>query len=211
MRKGNPKRIRDWDDLTRAGINVITPNPKTSGGARWDYLAAWGYAAHQAGGNDAKAKAFLEALFKNVSILNSGSRGATLTFVQRGQGDVLIAWENEAFLSLKESGGDQFEIVVPSSSILCEPPVAWVDKIVEQHGTQKLAQAYLESLYSDEGQRIAAQHFYRPRSKNVPAELTRNFPNLKLYTIDTEFGGWRAAQKRHFADGGVFDSIYTRG
>ena len=211
VRKGNPKRIRDWDDLTRAGVNVITPNPKTSGGARWNYLAAWGYAAHQAGGNDAKAKTFLEALFKNVSILNSGSRGATLTFVQRGQGDVLIAWENEAFLSLKESCGDQFEIVVPSSSIFCEPPVAWVDKIVEQHGTQKLAQAYLESLYGDEGQRIAAQHFYRPRSKNVPAELTRNFPNLKLYTIDNEFGGWRAAQKRHFADGGVFDSIYTRG
>lgn len=211
VRKGNPKRIHDWDDLTRTGINVITPNPKTSGGARWNYLAAWAYAAHQTGGSDAKARAFVEALFKNVSILNSGARGATLTFVQRGQGDVLIAWENEALLSLKEPGGDQFEIVVPSSSILCEPPVAWVDKIVDQHGTKKLAQAYLESLYDDEGQRIAAQHFYRPRSKNVPAELIGHFSNLKLYTIDSEFDGWRAAQKRHFADGGVFDSIYTRG
>ena len=211
VRKGNPKRIRDWDDLTRSGINVITPNPKSSGGARWNYLAAWSHAVHQPGGGDAKAKAFVEALFKNVSILNSGSRGATLTFVQRGQGDVLIAWENEAFLSIKEFGADQFEIVVPSSSILCEPPVAWVDKIVERHGTQKLAKAYLESLYGDEGQRIAAQHFYRPRSKTVPTELTRIFPSLKLYTIDGEFGGWRAAQQRHFADGGVFDSIYARG
>jgi sulfate/thiosulfate-binding protein len=210
VRKGNPKRIRDWDDLTRAGVNVITPNPKTSGGARWNYLAAWAYAEQQPGGNDAKAKAFVAALYKNVSILNSGARGATVTFVQRGQGDVLIAWENEAFLSLKEFGADQFEIVVPSSSILCEPPVAWVDKIVAQHGTLKLATAYLEYLYSDEGQRIAAQHFYRPRSKNVPASLTRNFPSLKLVTIDGAFGGWRAAQKRHFADGGVFDSIYTR-
>jgi sulfate transport system substrate-binding protein len=211
VRKGNPKRIHDWEDLTRAGVNVITPNPKTSGGARWNYLAAWGYAEHQPGGNEAKAKAFVAALFKNVSVLNSGARGATLSFVQRGQGDVLIAWENEAFLSLKEFGADQFEIVVPSSSILCEPPVAWVDKVVDQHGSLKLAKAYLEGLYSDDGQRIAAEHFYRPRSKNVPASLTQRFPSLTLYTVDGEFGGWRAAQKRHFADGGIFDSIYARG
>ena len=211
VRKGNPKRIHDWDDLTRAGVNVITPNPKTSDGARWNYLAAWSFAEHQAGGSDAKAKAFVAALYKNVQILNSGARGATVTFVERGQGDVLIAWENEAFLCIKEFGSDQFEIVVPSSSILCEPPVAWVDKIVAQHGTLELAKAYLEHLYSDEGQRIAAEHFYRPRSKTVPASLTHNFPNLKLYTVDGEFGGWRDAQKRHFADGGVFDSIYTRG
>ncbi|HVW53471.1 MAG TPA: sulfate ABC transporter substrate-binding protein [Trinickia sp.] len=209
VRRGNPKHIRDWDDLTRQGVNVITPNPRTSGGARWNYLAAWAYAAHQPGGSDAKAKAFVAALYRNVSILNSGARGATATFVQREQGDVLIAWENEAFLSLKEFGADQFEIVVPSSSIVAEPPVAWVDKIVERHGTQKLARAYLEHLYSDEGQRIAAKHFYRPRSKNVSAELTRNFPSLRLFTVDEEFGGWRAAQKRHFADGGIFDSIYT--
>lgn len=209
VRKGNPKHIKDWDDLAKTGVSVITPNPKTSGGARWNYLAAWAYAAHQPGGTDTTAKAFVTAIFRNVSVLDSGARGATISFVQRGEGDVLIAWENEAFLALKESGADNFEIVVPSVSILAEPPVAWVDKVVERHGTRKLATNYLQYLYSDEGQEIAARNFYRPRSDRVPVTLTKRFPPLKLFTIDADFGGWTAAQKRHFADGGIFDSIYA--
>jgi len=208
VRKGNPKHIKDWDDLTKPGVSIVTPNPKTSGGARWNYLAAWAYAAHQPGGNDQKAKEFVGKLYKNAGVLDSGARGATTSFVQRGIGDVLIAWENEAFLSIKEFGTDKFEIVVPSVSILAEPPVAVVDKVVDKHGTRKLAEAYLNFLYSQEGQEIAAKNFYRPRSNKVPAELTAKFPKLKLYTVDDSFGGWANAQKTHFADGGVFDSIY---
>jgi sulfate transport system substrate-binding protein len=208
VRKGNPKGIHDWPDLVKPGVSIVTPNPKTSGGARWNYLAAWAYALHQPGGNEEKAKEFIAKLYKNAGVLDSGARGATTSFVQRGIGDVLIAWENEAFLSQKEFGGDKFEIVVPSVSILAEPPVAVVDKVVDRRGTRKVAEAYLQFLYSDEGQRIAAENFYRPRSKNVPAALTAKFPKLKLYTVDDTFGGWTNAQKTHFADGGVFDSIY---
>jgi sulfate/thiosulfate transport system substrate-binding protein len=208
VRKGNPKHIKDWDDLTKPGVSIVTPNPKTSGGARWNYLAAWAYAQHKPGGNEQTAKDFVTKLYKNAGVLDSGARGATTSFVQRGQGDVLIAWENEAFLSVKEFGTDKFEIVVPTVSILAEPPVAVVDKVVDKHGTRKLADAYLKYLYSDEGQQIAARNFYRPRSDKVPAELTKQFPKLKLYTIDDTFGGWTKAQKTHFADGGVFDSIY---
>lgn len=208
VRKGNPKQIKDWNDLTKPGVSIVTPNPKTSGGARWNYLAAWAYAQHQPGGSEQTAKDFVTKLYKNAGVLDSGARGATTSFVQRGQGDVLIAWENEAFLSLKEFGSDKFEIVVPSVSILAEPPVAVVDKVVERHGTRKLAEAYLKYLYSEEGQEIAARNFYRPRSSKVPVALTKQFPKLKLYTIDDTFGGWTKAQKTHFADGGVFDSIY---
>jgi sulfate/thiosulfate-binding protein len=208
VRKGNPKHIKDWNDLVKPGVSIVTPNPKTSGGARWNYLAAWAYALHQPGGNADTAKQFVGALYKNAGVLDSGARGATTSFVQRDIGDVLIAWENEAFLSLKEFGPDKFEIVVPSVSILAEPPVAVVDKVVDRHGTRKVAEAYLQYLYSDEGQAIAARNFYRPRSDKVPAELTKQFPKLKLYTIDDTFGGWANAQKTHFADGGVFDSIY---
>jgi sulfate/thiosulfate-binding protein len=208
VRKGNPKQIKDWNDLIKPGVSIITPNPKTSGGARWNYLAAWAYAEHLPGGNDQTAKAFVTKLYKNAGVLDSGARGATTSFVQRGQGDVLIAWENEAFLSLKEFGADKFEIVVPSVSILAEPPVAVVDKVVDRHGTRKLAEAYLKYLYSEEGQEIAARNFYRPRSTQVPAALTKQFPKIKLYTIDDSFGGWAKAQKTHFADGGTFDSIY---
>jgi sulfate/thiosulfate transport system substrate-binding protein len=207
VRKGNPKQIKDWPDLLKPGVSIVTPNPKTSGGARWNYLAAWAYAEHLPGGNATTAKDFVTKLYKNAGVLDSGARGATTSFVQRGQGDVLIAWENEAFLSLKELGSDKFEIVVPSVSILAEPPVAVVDKVVERHGTQKLADAYLKYLYSEEGQEIAARNFYRPRSTKVPAALTKQFPEIKLYTIDDSFGGWTKAQKTHFADGGVFDSI----
>ena len=208
VRKGNPKHIKDWDDLVKPGVSIVTPNPKTSGGARWNYLAAWAYAEHKPGGNADTAKQFVTALYKNAGVLDSGARGATTSFVQRDIGDVLIAWENEAFLSLKEFGPDKFEIVVPSASILAEPPVAVVDKVVDKHGTRKVAEAYLQYLYSDEGQAIAARNFYRPRSDKVPADLTKQFPKLKLYTVDDTFGGWANAQKVHFADGGVFDSIY---
>jgi len=208
VRKGNPKGIHDWPDLVKPGVSIVTPNPKTSGGARWNYLAAWAYALHQPGGNAQTAKAFVTKLYKNAGVLDSGARGATTSFVQRGIGDVLIAWENEAFLSQKEFGPDKFEIVVPSVSILAEPPVAVVDKVVDRRGTRKVAEAYLKFLYSDEGQKIAAENFYRPRSQNVPAALTAKFPKLKLYTVDDTFGGWTNAQKVHFADGGVFDSIY---
>ncbi|HTH61792.1 MAG TPA: sulfate ABC transporter substrate-binding protein [Paraburkholderia sp.] len=208
VRKGNPKQIHDWPDLVKPGVSIVTPNPKTSGGARWNYLAAWAYALHQPGGNEAKAKEFVAKLYKNAGVLDSGARGATTSFVQRGIGDVLIAWESEAFLSQKEFGADKFEIVVPSVSILAEPPVAVVDKVVDRRGTRKVSEAYLQFLYSDEGQQIAAKNFYRPRSANVPAALTAKFPKLKLYTVDDTFGGWANAQKVHFADGGVFDSIY---
>jgi sulfate/thiosulfate-binding protein len=208
VRRGNPKRILDWNDLVKPGVSIVTPNPKTSGGARWNYLAAWAYAQHQPGGNQDTAKAFVTKLYKNAGVLDSGARGATTSFVQRGIGDVLIAWENEAFLSRKEFGVDKFEIIVPSASILAEPPVAVVDKVVDKRGTRKLAEAYLAFLYSAQGQAIVAKHFYRPRSKAVPAALTSGFSKLKLYTVDDTFGGWAAAQKTHFADGGVFDSIY---
>ncbi|MCS6504215.1 sulfate ABC transporter substrate-binding protein [Burkholderia thailandensis] len=204
VRKGNPKAIKDWDDLAKPGVSIVTPNPKTSGGARWNYLAAWAYAQHKPGGSVQTARDFVTKLYKNAGVLDSGARGATTSFVQRGIGDVLIAWENEAFLSIKEFGADKFEIVVPSASILAEPPVAVVDK----KGTRRLADAYLNFLYSRQGQEIAARNYYRPRSKDVPAALTKQFPKLKLYTVDDTFGGWTQAQKTHFADGGVFDSIY---
>lgn len=208
VRHGNPKQIKDWDDLVKPGVSIVTPNPKTSGGARWNYLAAWAYALKQPGGNENSAKAFVTQLYRNAGVLDSGARGATTSFVQRGLGDVLIAWENEAFLARKEFGSDKFEIVVPSASILAEPPVAVVDRVVDKRGTRKLADAYLRFLYTDEGQRIAARNFYRPRATNLPADLTAQFPKLKLYTVDDTFGGWAKAQKTHFADGGVFDSIY---
>lgn len=208
VRHGNPKHIHDWNDLIKPGVVIVTPNPKTSGGARWNYLAAYAYALHQPGGNDAKARAFVAQIYRHAGVLDTGARGSTTSFVERGQGDVLLAWENEAFLARKEFGADKFEIVVPSISILAEPPVAVVDKVVDRHGTRKVAEAYLKFLYSDEGQIIAARHFYRPRSPDVPAEYTRIFPKLKLYTVDDTFGGWANAQKVHFADGGVFDQIY---
>jgi sulfate transport system substrate-binding protein len=208
VRKGNPKKIKDWNDLIKPGISIITPNPKTSGGARWNYLAAWGYALQHNGNNPEKAKEFVTKLFKNVPVLDSGARGSTTTFVQRGIGDVLIAWENEAFLAINELGKDKFEIVIPSLSILAEPPVAIVDKVVDKHGTRKVAQAYLEYLYSPEGQEIAAKNYYRPRLKSVAAKYAKQFPKVKLVTIDEVFGGWQKAQAIHFADGGVFDQIY---
>jgi len=208
VRKGNPKHIRDWDDLVKPGISVITPNPKTSGGARWNYLAAWAYALKQPGGNDDKARDFVSRLYKNVPVLDSGARGSTTTFVQREIGDVLIAWENEAFLSIKELGPEKVEIVVPSQSILAEPPVALVDKVVDKKGTRNVAQAYVEYLYTPEGQEIAAKNYYRPRLESVAKKYAAIFPKLKLVTIDDTFGGWQKAQKTHFADGGVFDQIY---
>jgi len=210
VRKGNPQHIKDWDDLVKPGVSVITPNPKTSGGARWNYLAAWGFAAKKFDGDEAKVKAFISALFKNVPVLDSGARGATTTFVQREIGDVLLAWENEAFLSLKEFGADKFEIVVPSLSILAEPTVSVVDKVVKKKGTEAVAKAYLEYLYSDEGQEIAGHNFYRPRNAAVAAKYASTFPTLELITIDQAFGGWTKAQKMHFADGGVFDQIYAK-
>jgi len=209
VRKGNPKQIKDWNDLVKPGVAVITPNPKTSGGARWNYLAAWAYALKQKGGNDAKAKEFVTKLFKNVPVLDSGARGSTTTFVQRGQGDVLLAWENEAFLAVNELGKDKFEIVVPSLSILAEPPVSVVDKVVDKKGTRKVAEEYLKYLYTPEGQEIAAKHYYRPTDKKVAAKHAKTFAKVKLVTIDKEFGGWRKAQKIHFEDGGVFDQVYT--
>lgn len=207
VRKGNPKGIKDWGDLTKAGVEVITPNPKTSGGARWNFLAAWAW-AQQHYGSEAKAQDYVAQLYKQVPVLDTGARGSTITFVNNHIGDVLLAWENEAFLALKEHGGDQFEIVVPSLSILAEPPVAVVDKNVDKHGTREVATAYLEYLYSDEGQRIAAKNFYRPRNEKVAGEFAKQFPQLKLVTIDHDFGGWKTAQPRFFNDGGVFDQIY---
>jgi len=209
VRKGNPQGIKDWDDLVKPGVAVITPNPKTSGGARWNYLAAWEFAKRKHGGDDA-AKDFVAQLFKNVPVLDSGARGSTTTFVQRGIGDVLLAWENEAFLALKEFGADKFEIVVPSISILAEPTVSVVDKVVRKKGTAEVAQAYLEYLYTDEGQEIAARNFYRPRNPAIAAKYPDNFAKLELFTIDAAFGGWAKAQKTHFADGGTFDQIYAK-
>jgi len=208
VRKGNPKHVKDWDDLVKPGISVITPNPKTSGGARWNYLAAWAYALKQPGGNDQKAQDFVKRLYKNVPVLDSGARGSTTTFVQREIGDVLIAWENEAFLSIKELGPDKVEIVVPPQSILAEPPVSIVDKVVDKEGTRNVAQAYLEYLYTPEGQEIAAKNYYRPRLDSVAKKYASTFPKIKLVTIDEVFGGWQKAQKTHFADGGIFDQIY---
>ncbi len=209
VRKGNPKKITDWADLAKSGVDVITPNPKTSGGARWNYLAAWGYALKQPGGNAESAKAFVKRVYANTKVLDSGARGSTTTFVERGIGDVLIAWENEAYLSVKELGADKFEIVTPSLSILAEPPVSVVDKVVDKRGTRKVATAYLEYLYSAEGQEIAAKNFYRPRDASAAAKYAAQFKPVKLLTIDADFGGWRAAQKTHFDDGGMFDQIYA--
>jgi sulfate transport system substrate-binding protein len=210
VRKGNPKHVRDWDDLVRPGISVVTPNPKTSGGARWNYLAAWGYAKRKWGSDD-KAQDFVAKLYKNVPVLDSGARGATTTFVQRGIGDVLVAWENEALLATEKLGKDQFEIIVPSVSILAEPPVSIVDKVVDKRGSRKAAQAYLEFLYSAEGQEIAARHYYRPQQAAVLAKYAKTFPQVTLFTIDEVFGGWTKAQKAHFDDGGIFDRIYEPG
>ncbi|MBS1187035.1 MAG: sulfate/thiosulfate-binding protein [Burkholderiaceae bacterium] len=210
VRKGNPKQIRDWNDLVRPGVDVISPNPKTSGGARWNYLAAWGYALKQPGGNDATAREFVKKLYRNVKVLDSGARGATTTFVERGLGDVLIAWENEAYLAIKELGPNKFDIVTPSISILAEPPVSVVDKVVDKRGTRKQAEAYLHYLYSPEAQEIAARHYYRPRDRKVAARHAKQFAPVKLFTIDKVFGGWQKAQKTHFADKGVFDQIIAR-
>jgi sulfate transport system substrate-binding protein len=207
VRKGNPKGIKDWGDLVKEGVQVITPNPKTSGGARWNYLAAWDWALKQPGGNPDKAKAFVGDLYRHVPVLDTGARGSTTTFAQRGIGDVLLAWENEAFLAVKELGPDQFEIVVPSTSILAEPPVAVVDKVVDAHGTRKVAEEYLKYLYSPEGQEIAAKNYYRPTDPAVAEKYKSQFPQLKLSTI-ADFGGWKKAQADHFADGGIFDQIY---
>lgn len=208
VRRGNPKHIHDWDDLVRPGISVITPNPKTSGGARWNYLAAWGYALHKFGGDESKTREFITELYKNVPVLDSGARGSTTTFLERGMGDVLIAWENEALLCTRDIAPGKFEIVVPSSSILCEPTVALVDKVVDRKGTREVAQAYLEYLYSPEGQEIAARHYFRPRSPEVLKKYAAQFPALKLFTVAEIAGNWQKAQARHFADGGIFDQIY---
>jgi sulfate/thiosulfate transport system substrate-binding protein len=208
VRKGNPKAIKDWDDLIKPGVKVITPNPKTSGGARWNYLAAWGYAQRKYGSDD-KAKQFVKSIYANVPVLDSGARGATVNFVERGVGDVLLAWENEAFLAVNELGKDRFEIVVPSISILAEPPVAVVDKVVDKKGTRAAAESFLKFIYSPAGQEIAATDFYRPRDPTVAAKHAAAFPKVQLLTIE-DFGGWRKAQATHFNDGGVFDSIYTQ-
>lgn len=211
VRKGNPKQIKDWNDLIKPGIAVITPNPKTSGGARWNYLAAWAYALKQPGGNEEKAKAFVGNIFKNVKVLDSGARGSTTTFTERGIGDVLLSWENEAYLAVKELGPEKFDIVTPSLSILAEPPVSIVDKVVDKKGTRKVAQAYLEYLYSPQGQEIAAKNYYRPRDPTIAQKYAKQFAKLNLITIDEVFGGWEKAQKTHFADGGSFDQIYEPG
>ncbi len=209
VKKGNPKGVKDWDDLVKPGVQVITPNPKTSGGARWNYLAAWEFAKRKYG-SDTQAKDFVSKLYKNVPVLDTGARGSTITFVQRGVGDVLLAWENEAFLALKEFGKDKFEIVVPSLSILAEPTVAVVDKVVDKKGTRALAEEYLAYLYSDEGQDIAGKNFYRPTSEKAKAQYDKQFPKLTLATIDQAFGGWAKANREHFADGALFDQIYSR-
>ncbi|HVO70654.1 MAG TPA: sulfate ABC transporter substrate-binding protein [Aggregatilineaceae bacterium] len=211
VRKGNPKGIKDWDDLVKPGVSVITPNPKTSGGARWNYLAAWGYALKHNGNDAEKAKAFVTRLYKNVPVLDSGARGATTTFAERGIGDVAIVWENEAFLAVKELGPDKFEIIVPSLSILAEPPVTLVDKVADRHGTRKVAQAYLEYLYSPQGQDIAGRHYYRPRLEAAAAKYATQFGKVNLFTVDETFGGWQKAQALHFADGAIFDQIYQPG
>lgn len=208
VRKGNPQGIKDWDDLARPGVSVITPNPKTSGGARWNYLAALGYALRKHNGDQAMAQEFVASIFRNVPVLDSGARGSTTTFVERGIGDVLISWENEAFLALKELGEGELEIVVPSVSILAEPPVAVVDQVVDRRGTREVAQAYLEYLYTAEGQEIAARHYFRPQLADVAARHQSSFPEIDLFTIEEVFGGWSEAQRIHFADGGIFDQIY---
>ncbi|MBW7476639.1 sulfate ABC transporter substrate-binding protein [Paenibacillus oenotherae] len=211
VRKGNPKGIKDWNDLLKDGVEVITPNPKTSGGARWNYLAAWGFALKKNGGDEAKAQEFVSELFKHVPVLDSGARGSTTTFVERGIGDVLLAWENEAYLSVNELGKDKFEIVYPSLSILAEPPVAIIDKVVDKKGTREVAEAYLKFLYTEEAQKLVAENYYRPTLESVAEQFTSQFPKLELLTIDGDFGGWKEAQTKHFADGGVFDQIYTPG
>ena len=210
VRKGNPKQIRDWGDLARPGISVVTPNPKTSGGARWNYLAAWGYALKQPGGSEAKAQELVAGIFRNVAVLDSGARGSTTTFLERGIGDVLITWENEAHLAVREIGPNKVDLVVPSLSILAEPPVAVVDKYAAKHGTEKLAKAYLDYLYTPEGQEIAARHYFRPREAKTAAKYAAQFPKVKLFTIDEVFGGWSKAHQAHFADGASFDRIYLR-
>jgi sulfate/thiosulfate transport system substrate-binding protein len=210
VRKGNPKGVKDWDDLIKPGIAVVTPNPKTSGGARWNYLAAYGYALKHNNGDDAKARQFVSALFANVPVLDTGARGATTTFVQRGIGDVLIAWENEALLSVQLEGKDKYEIIIPSVSILAEPPVSVVDRTVKRHGTAAVAKAYLDYLYAPEGQEIAARNFYRPRLDSVAQKYAAQFPPVNLFTVDELFGGWQKAQQAHFANGGSFDQIYKK-
>ena len=209
VRKGNPKAIKDWDDLAKPGVGVVTPNPKTSGGARWNYLAAWAYASRKSGGDEAKVKEFVKGIYKNVEVLDTGARGSTTTFAQRKLGDVLIAWENEAHLIDKEFPG-QTQIVIPSLSILAEPPVAVVEKNAKKRGTTELAKAYLEYLYSPEAQEIAGKNFYRPRDSKALAKYSKNFPKLNLVTVDGEFGGWKKAQAKHFEDGGTFDQIYDK-
>ena len=211
VRKGNPKGVKDWDDLIKPGVAVITPNPKTSGGARWNYLAAWGHALKKPGGTEASAKDFVAKLFKNVPVLDTGARGSTTTFVERGIGDVLIAWENEAYLAVKELGPDKFDIIAPAQSILAEPPVALVDKVVDKHGTRKVAEAYLQYLYTDEGQEIIAKNYYRPSVEKEAKKYAATFSKIKLFNIDDVFGGWTKAQKVHFSDGGSFDQIYQPG
>jgi sulfate transport system substrate-binding protein len=211
VRKGNPKHIRDWNDLVRPGVEVITPNPKTSGGARWNHLAAWGYALRQPGGSETTARDFITRLYHNVPVLDTGARGATTTFVERGIGDVLLAWENEAMLAMKEMGRDKFDIVAPSVSILAEPPVAVVDKVVDKRGTRRVAEAYLAYLYSDEGQQIIARHYYRPAVDRFAKKYAAQFPAIKLFTVDDIAGGWAKAQQAHFADGGLFDQVYQPG
>ncbi len=208
VRKGNPKGIKDWDDLVKPGIAVITPNPKTSGGARWNYLAAWAFALEKYGQDDAKAREFVTRLYQNVPVLDSGARGATTTFVQRGLGDVFLSWENEAFLAIREFGAEKVEVVAPSLSILAEPPVAVVDRVAKRKGTESVARAYLEFLYSEEGQDLAGKHYYRPQSERAAAKYANRFPRMKLTTVDKAFGGWRKAQQTHFADGGMFDRMY---